>query len=409
MREEFDVVIVGGGMVGASLACALTQTPLRTALIDTVSADATSHPSFDERTVALTYSSRLIFEGLGIWNAVSPQHAYPILRIHVSDRGHSGITRLDHSLAGTEALGYVVSNRALGRALYECVEAHSECHNLSPARATAIDVGGDHARLTVESDATSRSIGAKLVVIADGGRSPLTGDLGFNKSLTAYSHVALVSRVHTDRAHDGTAYERFTVTGPLALLPIDTKQFALVWTLNEEDAQRLCTTPEVEFIAELQNTFGDRAGTFSNPATRHQYPLAFSNLADPAQHRVVVIGNAAHSVHPVAGQGFNLGLRDVAALADTLHEAQRRGSDIGSMPVLDGYCRWRRRDTYAVGVFTDGLINVFGSRYRPLVALRNLGLTGIELMPPLKRALLRRTMGLHGQRSRLGLGLRLGD
>ena len=409
MCEEFDVAIVGGGMVGASLACALTQTPLRTALIDTFAASAATHPSFDERTVALTYSSRLIFQGLGIWNAVSPHHVYPILRIHVSDRGHWGITRLDHLLAGTAALGYVVSNQVLGTALNECLVAHSQCRILSPARATAIDVSGDHARLTVESDQTSRTIHAKLVVIADGGRSPLTDDLGFKNSLTSYSHVALVSRVHTDRAHDGTAYERFTGSGPLALLPIDTKQFALVWTLGEADAERLRTAPEVEFITDLQNAFGDRAGTFSNPATRYKYPLAFSSLTDPVQHRVVVIGNAAHSVHPVAGQGFNLGLRDVAALADTLHEAQRHDNDVGSMPVLDEYCRWRRRDTRAVGIFTDGLINVFGSRLGPLVALRNLGLTGIELLPPLKRALLRRTMGLHGQRSRLGLGLRLSD
>ncbi|MDH3379189.1 MAG: 2-octaprenyl-6-methoxyphenyl hydroxylase [Gammaproteobacteria bacterium] len=409
MCEDFDVAIVGGGMVGASLACALTQTRLRSALIDTLPADAASHPSFDERTVALTYSSRLIFEGLGVWNSISPLHAYPILRIHVSDRGHSGITRLDHGLVGTEALGYVVPNRALGKALYDCVATHPGCHKLSPARATAIDVNEDHARLTVESDATNRTIRAKLVVIADGGRSPLTDELGFKNSLTSYPHVALVSRVHTDRTHDGTAYERFAGAGPLALLPIDTKQFALVWTLDEEDAKRLRTAPEVEFIGELQNTFGDRAGIFSNPATRYQYPLALSRLTDPAQPRVVVIGNAAHSVHPVAGQGFNLGLRDVAALADTLYEAQRHGNDIGSMPVLDGYCRWRRRDTRAVGVFTDGLINVFGSRFSPLVTLRNLGLTAIELMPPVKRALLRRTMGLHGPRSRLGLGLRLSD
>ena len=226
-------------------------------------------------------------------------------------------------------------------------------------------------------------------------------------SVTNYPQEALLSIVSTTKPHHGRAWERFCHEGPLALLPLADNRLAVVWTCLPDNLEMRLSLQDDAFIDHLQSAFGDRAGSFSNPAPRKSYPLARGHLKTPASGRLVVIGNAAHTVHPVAGQGFNLGLRDVAALAELLFEAGREGGDPGGWAMLNEYVRLRRRDTFMVRQFTHGLISLFSANFPPLSLIRSLGLSGIELMPPAKRFLLHRTMGMAGQQGRLMRGLPL--
>ena len=243
------------------------------------------------------------------------------------------------------------------------------------------------------------------MVIADGGRSGLAGDAAL--PVTAYTQEALLSIVSTNRPHQGRAWERFSSEGPLALLPLRNNRLAVVWTCLPETLSPRMSLTDGDFIDQLQSAFGDRAGSFSNPTPRKSYPLNRGHLQCPATQRRIVIGNAAHTVHPVAGQGFNLGLRDVAALAELLFDASQSGNDPGDEALLMEYVRLRRRDTFMVSQFTHGLISLFSTDIPPLPLLRSLGLSGIEFMPPVKRFLLHRTMGLSGKQGRLARGLPL--
>lgn len=406
-HTEYDVVIVGGGMVGASLGAALAQLPLKIAVVEAVPFEAVTQPSYDERTVALTLGSRRIFEGIGVWRHIAERDATAIRQIHVSDRGHPGVTRLEARHAGEEALGYVVPTRAIGAVLNAHLTDHPRVDLVCPAAVEQIEIGADAAELIVRAAGEVCRLQTRLVALADGGRSALRSALALRVREVDYQRVALVTTVVAERDHGGSAYERFTPDGPLALLPIGERTFAVVWTLEPEQGKRYAELDEDAFLGGLQRCFGERAGRFEHAGARRLYPLHLTRIDEPVRPRLAVLGNAAHTVHPVAGQGFNLGLRDVAALADVLSDAVAAGNDIGSAPVLDCYARWRRRDTEAVSWFTHGLVRIFGSRCRPIVAARSVGLLGIDLLPAVKRALLRRTMGLAGRQSRLGLGLPL--
>lgn len=398
---DYDVLIIGGGMVGASLACALAPTGLSIAVLESTAFDDTAQPSFDERTVALTEGSRRIFTGMGVWGAVAPE-ATAIRAIHVSDTGSFGMTRLTAADAGTDALGYVVPHRALGRVLMDRIAGADRVQLLCPVRAEAVDARADSVQVRVgDGDA----LAGRLAVIADGGRSGVREQLAVPVRERSYAVLALVTVVESGLPHRGTAFERFTRHGPLALLPLRECDFAVVWTLPPDDAEDCRALPEGEFLRRLQRAFGDRAGPFRACGARSLYPLSLSQVTTPVRPRAAIIGNAAHTVHPVAGQGFNLGLRDVAALSECIADARAAGEDIGSSAVLRRYARWRGRETDRVAQFTDGLIRLFATESRPLAVLRGIGLAAVDLAPPVKRFLLRRTMGLRSRPARLALGL----
>ena len=403
-ETRYDLVIVGGGLVGASLAVALRDSGLSIGVVERWPLASDNQPSYDERTVALTWSARCIFKGMGIWEAIS-NDAEPIRDIHVSGRGAAGATHLSHRHAGTPALGYVVPTRVIGNALMKAIGESGNIRLLCPAEAVDQVEDADSRRLTVRVGDEPHVLRAPLVVIADGGRSGLAGDAAM--PVTAYPQEALLSIVSTTLPHRGRAWERFCLEGPLALLPLADNRLAVVWTCLPDTLSMRRSLPDDEFIDHLQSAFGNRAGSFFDPSPRKSYPLGRGHLECPASRRQVVIGNAAHTVHPVAGQGFNLGLRDVAALAELLFEAGRTGGDPGSEAMLSEYVRMRRRDTYMVRQFTHGLISLFSADIPPVSIIRSLGLTGIELMPPLKRLLLRRTMGMAGRQGRLARGLPL--
>jgi len=404
---RFDIAIVGGGMVGASLACALARTTLRVAMIEAVALDAPNQPSYDDRTIALAYGGRRIYEAMGLWDEVATQGISPILGIHISDRGRFGFTRLRADALGVPALGYVIENRILGRTLYAHLREADNVELFCPVSLESIQVEDGIAELRLRHDGTMTRLRARLVVAADGADSAVRQAMGITAVRTDYEQSAVVTNVTPGRPHNNIAYERFTETGPLAVLPMRDERCAIVWGARREQVEAMLGWSDDEFLARLQQRFGDRLGEFARIGRRAAYPLFLTRVQEHVRPRLALIGNAAHTVHPVAGQGFNLGLRDVAALAEVLVRAAQAGEDIGALPVLQRYARWRARDNRVIATFTDVLVKLFSTDFLPLALARNAGLIAVDLLPPVKRALMRITSGLAGRLPRLARGLPL--
>ncbi len=407
MQTDFDILIIGGGLVGASLACALRHSTLRIGVIEAVPLAASTQPSYDDRNLALAYGSKRIFESIGAWNEIAPDAA-PIERIHVSDRGHFGATRLAAADAGLPALGYTVASRALGVALLKILEGAKTIEWICPAPMQDIRLTAGSAAVTVRHAGADKTLTARLVVAADGAHSAVRKALGIGAERTEYKQTAIATNVTAGLPHRNTAYERFTDTGPLALLPLRGEHHCgVVWSANEEEIGTMLGWSDAEFLSRLQDRFGDRLGTFRRAGKRASYPLALTRVKEQVRARLALIGNAAHTVHPVAGQGFNLGLRDVAALAEILMDAVHAGTDIGDLGALQRYAAWRRRDNQIIATFTNGLIRVFSNDIFPLTFARNAGLVAVDLVPGLKRRFIRVTSGLAGRLPRLARGLPL--
>lgn len=413
-ESVYDIAIVGGGMVGISLAIALGRmTPApRVVLIEAQDYSKHLPPSFDSRTIALSYSSRQIFDALQLWQDLVSQGVTPIQTIHISDRGHAGITHLQASEQHVEALGYVVENRLLGQVLYKALTALTHVEVLAPAELQAMSQGDEYAELRGVHQGKALDIRAKLVVAADGTQSFVRQHLGVEQRHWDYKQSAVIANVACDQPHKNIAYERFTNTGPMALLPLsgieDTPhRYGLVWTIPTAQTERVMNLSDAEFAAQLRQRFGARAGNFVRIGQRHAYPLGHTQIREHVRHRLAFIGNAAHTLHPVAGQGFNLGLRDVAALAQIIREALSNGQDPGELTRLQTYARWRRRDLIQTSLFTDSLVRVFSTDFLPLVVARNLGLLAMECFAPLRKRLTHHAMGYVGRASLLARGLGL--
>ncbi|MCR4303820.1 MAG: 2-octaprenyl-6-methoxyphenyl hydroxylase, partial [Gallionella sp.] len=406
MKDNFDVLIIGGGLVGASLAMALRESPLRLGVIEAIPLAASTQPSYDDRTLALAYGSKQIFDSIGCWDDIAPE-ATPIEHIHISDRGHFGVTRLSAAESGLPALGYVVPNRALGAALMKTLQSAKNITWLCPAEMQEIKLNSESATIAVRHNDANRTLTARLVIAADGAHSAVRRLLSIAAERTAYCQSAIVTTVTVDEPHGNTAYERFTDTGPLALLPLTHNRCAVVWSAKAEEVETIIGWSEAEFLAHLQDRFGDRLGTFTRLGKRTAYPLMLTNVKEQVRTRLALIGNAAHTVHPVAGQGFNLGLRDVAVMAEILTDALRSGEDIGGLPVLQRYADWRVRDNRVTAGFTNGLIRIFSNNAFPLTFVRNAGLIAVDLLPGVKHRFVRVTSGLAGRLPRLARGLPL--
>lgn len=403
----YDMIIVGGGMVGASLAIALAHTGLRLALIEAYTPGADSQPSYDDRAIALAYGTRRIFEATGVWPALS-EVAEPIRNIHVSDRGHFGFTRLSAVDEGVPALGHVVTARELGHVLLERMRLNASLEVVAPARVISFEDQGEQVRVEVERDGVMSAFHCRLLVAADGGDSEIRDRLGVPVQRWAYGQSAVVTNITSAQAHNNVAYERFTDTGPVALLPMTEQRCAVVWTVRDEQLESVLALDDEAFLAAFQQRFGYRLGRFLRVGRRAGYPLNLLRARESVRGRVAIIGNAAHTLHPIAGQGFNLGIRDVAALAEVVDDAFRLGRDIGAAEVLAVYERWRRTEQRNVALATDGLARLFSN---PLTAVRlgrNLGLLAMELLPGAKHPLARAAMGMLGRQPRLARGVPLG-
>ncbi|MBL8226772.1 MAG: 2-octaprenyl-6-methoxyphenyl hydroxylase [Chromatiales bacterium] len=408
--EPCDVFIAGGGMVGASLAVALAGLHLRVGLAEAVPLGGPGQPSFDRRTVALSRSSQRILDSLGLWSGLEPEAA-PIRRIHVSEQGRFGSTVIDAAREGVPALGYVIGNARIGAALWGALNAARGVALHVPGEVQGVEPAGEYLRVLVRRDAGVLAVPARLLVVADGARSRLRAALGIEARVRPYGQTAIIGTVGLTRGRVGDlAFERFTPSGPLALLPAGADRYAFVVTRRTDDAPATLALDDAGFVGVLQAAFGNRAGRFAAPSPRVAYPLELVTAAAVTAPRAVVIGNAANGLHPVAGQGYNLGLRDVAALAEVIADDVRRhgaGADPGADAVIGQYGDWRRRDQRNVVAFTDGLVRAFGVDAPLLGPLRGLSLLAFDLLPGAKGLLARETMGLGGRMSRLARGLPL--
>jgi 2-octaprenyl-6-methoxyphenol hydroxylase len=404
MSEIVDIAIVGGGMVGASLAVSLEGLGLRVAVIEAVPHDSASQPSFDERTTALSNGSRRILETLGLWSAVSGA-ATPIRKIHVSDQGRFGFARVDAAEQGLAAMGYVVPNRSLGTALWTRLSRSEDVRVFCPAQVTRVHATDRLVELVISTDVT---IEARLVVAADGAQSAVRAAFGVAAEVRDYEQTAVITTVLPQRFHDYIAYERFTATGPMALLPLADGRCTLVLTLKPDVANTAMAWSDEDFIAEVQRRFGFRLGRFLKVGRRVPYPLSLSRSERLSSGRCVIVGNAAQGLHPVAGLGFNLGLRDVASLAELVADRQRvPQADVGDGAVQADYDAWRAADRRGIIAFTDGLIRVFSNPLGAVRRLRNLGLLAFDVLPPAKSALSRLSTGASGRIPKLARGVEL--
>jgi 2-octaprenyl-6-methoxyphenol hydroxylase len=401
---EVDVAIVGGGMVGASLAAALVGAGRRLLLVESVPFGATAQPSFDERTTALGNVSRRIFAGLGVWDSIAPESA-AIRSIHVSEAGRFGFARLDAAEQGIEAFGYVAANRCIGAALWKQLSVAPELTMQAPGRAEGLAVTPESVRFTlVNGSGRAVPVRAQLLVAADGAHSQVRTAAGIAARVVDYDQVAVVANVGTDQPHQGQAYERFTPSGPLAVLPRHDGGLAVIWACRPQRAQELLSLDDAAYLGQLQAQFGWRAGRFVRAGARSSYPLKLTRARAGAAARTVLIGNAAQALHPVAGQGFNLGLRDAAMLAEVIAAT---AGDVGAPAVLGRFIEWRAQDRRGVVGFTDGLVRLFGDSRSGPALLRNLGLLMFDLAPPAKDALARVSAGFGGPTPRLARGLSL--
>lgn len=408
---KVDVAIAGGGLVGASLALALSSLKLKVVLIEAHPFGSTDQPSFDDRTTALSNGSRRIFQGIGVWPLLE-REATAIRRIHVSDRGRFAFARIDAQEQNLQALGFVVINRIMGAALWRRLQEEAIAI-LAPAKVMSSQLKDDCREITCEvgSEATV-TVHAKLVVAADGARSVVRESAGIGATTWDYGQHALVTNVFTQRFHDYVAYERFTAEGPIALLPMSEGRCGLIWTFPPDVAAQMTGLPDDAFLDRLQQAFGFRLGRFTRVGSRQLYPLALTRADEHVAPRLAVVGNAAQALHPIAGQGFNLGLRDAASIAEVLADAlaERRGNeelDAGDGLLLERYREWRSADRQKIVGFTDGLVRLFSQPFGPVKLARNLGMLAFDLMPSAKDALSQLSLGAAGRIPRLARGAKL--
>lgn len=400
--ERVDLAIIGGGLVGASLAVALAELigkhDLKVAVIEAspINLDGMHYqPSFDERSTALAYGSRLHFEKMGVWHdhgssAGLAREAGTIRQVHIAERGRFGAARLDCRDTHTEALGYVVPNAWMGQVLMQRAAAlplEWRC----PARVNAIEAVAGGYRLSLDDGS---QLEAGLTVLADGGRSPLKTMLGIDSQVHDYEQYAIISTLEVSREHAGVAYERFAAQGPMALLPLKGRRMALVWTQSAAAVDQVRTLSDRAFLDAAQSFFGDRLGRFTRIGERHLYPLKLVTAREQSRPHLAVLGNAAHSLHPVAGQGFNLALRGVVDLRDALARALEQGRSLGESATIHDFERHRRRDRDVMVQASHRLVELFGIGNPLLSHARAAGLIGFNLMAPLRRSLTRRAMGL---------------
>ena len=406
---DADVLIVGGGLVGSLLAHALGPLPLDVVLVESRRVETLEQPSFDGRATALANGSQRVLDRLGLWDAIRAE-AQPIRLIHIGERGRFGAARIDAREEGVAALGFTVENRVLGRALWEPLANRPRFDCLAPAALDDCTIGADRVTARVDVAGRPREVRARLLVAADGARSRLRERIGVSARVDDYAQQAVIVNCTTELPHRGRAFERFTRDGPLAVLPLTRDRVAIVWTLPSVSAGRVLSLSDDAFRAELQDAFGHRLGRFGRIGRREAHPLIRVRADAVVAERTVLIGNAAVALHPVAGQGFNLALRDAAALAEVIAEALAESAavDFGSPALLGRYRAWRAGDQRKLAGFTHALVRGFGAEWPGLSRVRGTGLMLFDLLPGAKSLLARHTMGLAGRVPRLARGLGLG-
>ncbi|MPY70911.1 MAG: NAD(P)-binding protein [Alphaproteobacteria bacterium] len=396
-RMDCDVAVVGGGMAGLTLGCALAGAGVRVRVLEPQPVSAQTDPGFDGRTTAIAAGSRAVLEAVGAWPAMAAD-AQPILDIRVSD-GHSPLfLHYDHRALGDGPMGHIVENRAIRRALADRLAALDPGALVEGVRIAAAERG---ARRAVLHAADGGQTSCRLVVAADGRRSAMRQEAGIRTAEWRYRQTGIVCTVEHARDHGGAAQERFLPAGPFAILPMTGRRSSIVWTERDDIAPAILALDEAGFAEELGLRFGDYLGDLRVVGPVFSYPLGLLHAETYVAARLALIGDAAHAIHPIAGQGLNIGLRDVAALAEVTVDTMRLGLDPGGAVALDRYERWRRPDNATMLAVTDGLNRLFSNDLAPLRTLRDAGLAAVNRAAPLKRLFMRHAMGLVGDLPRM--------
>lgn len=395
MAKQFDVVIIGGGLAGASCALSVAKTnpALNIAVVEANQVTGDYHPSFDDRSIALAQQSVEYLQSLNLFEQNAPYTA-AIKKVSVSDRGHFGKAHINCDEFAKPSLGYVVEVNPFGRALHLRL-TQSNITLLCPDSVTAIEQTLHSNTLTLQS---GEQLNAALLVIADGAQSPTRNLLGLGFNTQPYEQGAIIANVEVAGGHNNHAFERFTQNGPMALLPMSNNRYSLVWCMRQDQVEQHMAFSEQGFLSALQSAFGYRGGQFTKVGMRTSYPLVYGQVESLIAHRTVVIGNAAHAIHPIAGQGFNLGLRDVQVLSNLIADSQH---DLGSYAFTREYSKKRSDDIKTVMSLTDALVRLFSNSSRVLALGRSIGLFSMDLFPALKAPLAKRLMGQVKQGRRL--------
>jgi len=415
-NKHYDVIIVGGGMVGASLAIALLpllKAPhnLKVCIIDAFAHNAESQPSYDDRSIALSHGSSLIFKGMGLWNELQPKTS-PIKQIHISDRGHFGAARLTAEQEKVPSLGYLVESRVLGQQLYKIL-AESDIEQIIPASVVEVLQESDQSvSLKVKQGEETIELRSRLLVAADGTHSKVRELSGIQTQISDYQQSAIIANVSTQKPHEGQAFERFTENGPIALLPMTGNRSSLVWTYKTENGtdelEAAMSMDDKEFLEQLDQAFGYRLGKFTKVGKRSSYPLSLVTSDKNTAYRTVIIGNASHTLHPVAGQGLNLALRDVAVLSDLLADLSANTNKLKSIAeLLVCYEEAREADLKNTIRYTDSLVRLFSNDNGLLGHARAGGLLAVDRISPMRQWISRQSMGINHRQSRLARGLAL--
>lgn len=399
-----DIAIIGAGMVGASLVHLLQPSIAQGTKVTLIERQelrwdgefASRPPSFDGRATALSYGTQVILDKIGVWPTLA-ERACAIRHVQVSDQGHFGQTHLHAEEQGTDALGYIVENAVIGQGLLAGLD-QADIDIKASTQVEQVQMNAEGALLSLNN---GERLQTKLLVLADGARSGLAEQLGIRHNKEDYGTHALVTQVKVNRSHQHWAYERFSQHGPIAFLPLNEQDYVVVWALPKDQIARIKNMPEAEFLAHLQSQVGDRIGTLVKVGERASYPLSLVLSTEQVRRSLVLLGNAAHGLHPVAGQGFNLALRDTAVLAEHLNRAIAAGTSPGDLDLLMAYQQQQANDQRNTILLSDLLPKVFGSQQMPVRLLRNLGLVGMSLAPTTRKLFARHAMGLGHRAARV--------
>ncbi|MEJ2406976.1 MAG: UbiH/UbiF/VisC/COQ6 family ubiquinone biosynthesis hydroxylase [Candidatus Thiodiazotropha sp.] len=402
---DYDIVFVGGGMVGATIGCARGTTPLRVAVVEsTVAQTEWPEEDFDIRVSAITRATQRVFAAVGAWGGMVGRRVCAYSHMHVWDATGSGEIDFDAADIGEPDLGLIVENRVILAALLERMAQFDNIELLCPAKVRELQRSDEGVTLTLEDD---RALTAKLIVGADGANSWVREQARIDTTGWAYDQTAVVATIKTSKHHQDTCWQRFMPTGPLAFLPLPGGYSSIVWSTTPERAAELVAMEEGPFLDALQLAFGDKLGRMESTGPRGAFPLVLRHANRYTDTRLVLTGNAAHAIHPLAGQGLNLGVSDVAALVEVLLEAHADKQDIGDMAVLRRYERWRKADNVAVMAAMDGFKRLFSNDNGLLKLVRNIGMSLADKAGPAKNLMIRRAMGLSGDLPKLSRGLDL--
>ncbi len=399
-QRRVELIVVGGGLTGLTLAIACAACGIEVAVVDREDPAAMLAEPFDGRTTAIAEGSKQVLDGIGLWPLVAGA-AEPILEIRVADNNSPLFLHYDHRDLGDAPLGYIVENRVLRRALIERARVLPSLVHLAPLAVERVERGGGGARAYL---ADGSVLQGELAAACDGRRSPLREAAGIRTLAWDYPQTGIVCTVRHALPHHGVAVEHFLPAGPFAILPMTEQRSSIVWTERAALAPGILALDEAGFRAELARRFGDFLGEVEVVGPRWSYPLSLLHAERYVAPRLALVGDAAHVIHPIAGQGLNLGIRDIAVLAELVVDARRLGLDIGNSVLLERYQRWRRFDNMALAAVTDALNRLFSNSVPPVKLLRDLGLAAIDKLPPMKRLLMRHAMGLVGELPRLVRG-----